>query len=282
MDPELKKIFEFVKFGWPNSKKCDSELKCYFVRQNELTLEDDVLMWGHRVLIPTKFRQILLNEIHGAHFGVVKMKALARSFFWWPKIDKDIEVFMKNCSSCRINQSDPPRVEVIPWPEPKRPFSRIHIDYGFFENTNFLVIIDTFSKWMEVYSVKSMTTKNTIFCLNLMFSKFGMPDIVITDNAQIFTSHEFKTFLEQCGIKYMTSPPYHPASNGPAENAVRVFKKSMAKIVSDSKNNDLSLEEKVLKFLYFYRNTTHSTTQQTPFEMIFFKQTKFTMGIFKS
>ena len=73
---------ENTKQGWPAVS--EKELELFQRRKDELTLQDGCLMWGSRVIIPPKHQAQLLAELHEGHLEIVKMKALARSYMWWP------------------------------------------------------------------------------------------------------------------------------------------------------------------------------------------------------
>ena len=96
-DPVLSKVLEFTVTKWPNV--VDKEFKYYKDKQSEITVEDNILMWGRRVIIPKKYQQSILNELHSTHQGIVKTKSLARLHVWWPKINEDIESLISKCSS---------------------------------------------------------------------------------------------------------------------------------------------------------------------------------------
>ena len=89
-DSILRKVYHFVMNGW-TSNLVEDDLCPYFRRQHELSIENGCILWGMRVIIPSVFRDRLLNELHHEHIGIVKMKAVARSYFWYPKMDLDIE-----------------------------------------------------------------------------------------------------------------------------------------------------------------------------------------------
>ena len=89
-----------------------------------------------------------------------------------------------------------------------------------------LIVVDAYSKWLEVKPVSSATSSVTIEQLRTIFSTHGLPEVLVTDNGTSFISVEFQEFMKNNGVK---SAPYHPASNGLAERAVQTFKGSMKK-----------------------------------------------------
>ncbi|KRX37218.1 Uncharacterized protein T05_15600, partial [Trichinella murrelli] len=114
------------------------------------------LLWGSRVIIPLKARHKILKELHVGHPGVVRMKALARSYVWWPKLDSEIENLVRTCELCQQSRASPPHAPVHKWESPRIPWSRIHVDLaGPIYGKNFLIVVDAFSKWLEVVSATS-------------------------------------------------------------------------------------------------------------------------------
>ncbi|XP_064394484.1 uncharacterized protein K02A2.6-like [Halichondria panicea] len=98
-DPVLSKLLRYVREGWPT--QIPDEFKAYHNRQHQITIEHECLLWGIRVIIPTSLRQKLLEALHEGHPGVVRMKAIARSYMWWSGLDKDVENQAKSCLPCQ-------------------------------------------------------------------------------------------------------------------------------------------------------------------------------------
>uniref|UniRef100_A0A1X7V9S0 Integrase catalytic domain-containing protein n=1 Tax=Amphimedon queenslandica TaxID=400682 RepID=A0A1X7V9S0_AMPQE len=72
---------------------------------------------------------------------------------------------------------------------------------------------DDYSKWLEVHIVPSTSSEATTSKLCLIFSTFGLPDQLVSDNGTGFTSAEFRAFLTANGIRQTLTTPYHPSSN---------------------------------------------------------------------
>lgn len=144
-DSILSKVYLYARDGWPDAT--ETELKSFKSRSQEISMDQGVLMWGYGAIIPNKFRKQLLNEIHGAHIGMSKMKTLARKFFWWPGLDKEIQSYVNLCDVCRSIAKQPEKVPLIKFNEAKYVFERIHMDFlGPFKGKMFLVIVDAFAE----------------------------------------------------------------------------------------------------------------------------------------
>ena len=98
-DPALSKVRLMLESGWENCR--DTAYTPYTQRKDELSIEDGCVLWGTRVVIPPSGREKLLDELHQGHPGISRMKSLARSFIWWPNIDKDLETHVKHCTACQ-------------------------------------------------------------------------------------------------------------------------------------------------------------------------------------
>ena len=105
--------------GWP--AQITEPLKPFWHRRHELTLEDDCIMWGTRVIVPCKLQEKALQELHEVHFGIARTKAIARSYVLWPKLDNDIESLMKSCTHCESVRNSPPVAPLHPWNWPSKP-----------------------------------------------------------------------------------------------------------------------------------------------------------------
>ena len=157
-------------------------------------------------------------------------------------MDAAIVERVQQCHVCAALDKSPPRAPLYPWKRPAKLWERIDIDFFEKGKLNFLILVDAYSKWLEVLPMGSMTSLKTIEVLRSLFSRYGIPKEVVSDNGPQPASEEFSQFLKQNGVKFTRVPPYHPASNGAAERSVKTAKTVLTKQVLDGKANSLSLE----------------------------------------
>ena len=144
-------------------------------------------------------------------------------------MDKDNENMVKSCRSCASVANAPP-IKFNPWPKTVKQWSRLHIDYaGPIKGPYFFVIVDSFTKWPVVFKCKTPSTKTTIKMLQELFSRFGLPETIVSDNDTPFTSNDFENFCKLQSINHLKSAPYHPRSNGLVERFIDVFKRAIKK-----------------------------------------------------
>ncbi|GBP51891.1 Uncharacterized protein K02A2.6 [Eumeta japonica] len=254
-DPDLQKLYLEIQSGRTDPKKL-----------HEFSLQNNCIFYGIRIVIPKALQNRILEELHTAHTGMVKMKALARSYVWWKNIDSDIERMVKECKDCCLMQKNPVKVPVHIWEYPKEPWSRIHIDYaGPYLNNYFLIVVDAYTKWLEVVPTASITAAATVNILKKIYTTFGLPITQVSDNGRQFRSQEMLQFLKENGIQAKFTAPFHPSSNGQAERYVQTFKNKL-KAMANEKG---SLQDKIQKFLMTYRKTPNNATGLSPAEMMF-------------
>ena len=261
-DKTLQDAMKYLHSGrWPTNLSRQDPLNCLYNRRDGLSVQRDCLLFGSRIVVPNDLQDKLLRELHKTHPGMTRMKQLARGYMYWPSIDVDIESLVRNCQVCIDQSRNPVKVPVRLWPQTTKPFERIHIDYaGPIDGKMFLIVVDAYSTWPEVYITNTATTTNTIHALQNLFARFGNPHTMVSDNGTQFTSHAFDFFCKSIGAEHVRTAPFHPQSNGLAERFVDIFKRRYLKL---RKVYDVKTAKEM--FLQAYRASPNSSGQ-TPAE----------------
>ena len=195
--------------------------------------------------------------------GIQRQKALARRVVWLPGLDYMVEDVVKNCSECQQEQTLPTSAPMQPRSWPTRPWSRLHFDFvGPLEGRMILIVVDAHSKWSDVIPMKSATALATVQTLQTLFSRFGVPESIVSDNGPQFVAVEFQEFCKRNRIRHILIAPYHTASNGLAERCVQTFKRGLKKF------SEGIAEDQMARFVLQYI-TPHTTTGRCPSELLF-------------
>ena len=176
-DKILQQVLQYVRHGWPEKRQLASEsLIPYFNKRDELSVDTNIIMWRDHAVIPESMRSLILSELHEGHPGIVGMQSLARYYVWWPRIDNDVEHCLKTCEPCQKNRPRLMEVPLFSWNVANGPWDRIHIDYaGPFEGYMWLVVVDSFTKWIEIIPLTTATSLTMITALRVMYGRWGIP-----------------------------------------------------------------------------------------------------------
>ncbi|UYV74834.1 K02A2.6-like [Cordylochernes scorpioides] len=253
-DPVLNKLKEYLLED-PQLAKKDETMKPFLSKLENFSVLQGCIFVDSRAVIPRTCQDQMLKLLHQSHIGINRMKSLARSSVWWPKMDSQIEEFVKECSPCMHHQTAPP-AENTPWPRTNQPWQRVHVDHFYFRGDCYLLVVDANSNWIEVFPVRGTTSQENIKLLRECFARYGLPQCLVSDNGPPFNSIEFKEFLRKNNVYHLTSPAYNPSSNGIAEVSVRIIKKSLEKSLEESPNSNMDCI--LQNVLFNYRNTPTS------------------------
>jgi len=155
------------------------------------------------------------------------------------------------------------------WPIAESPWERVHLDFFELKGSKYLVVCDSYSKWVECFYMKNTKYIDLLSKLSEVFSRFAFPKTIVCDNGPPFSCQEFSIFCKEKSIKLLFSPPYNPESNGLAERSVQTFKKILIKFMFSKNSKFLSPAQRLIDCLYTYRSTPTSVTGVSPMAKIF-------------
>jgi len=182
-------------------------------------------------------KQQILRTLHEGHSGVTATKTKAREFFFWIGMDFDIENFIAQCDLCQKYQKSNQKEPMIERDLAERPWEKIGADFFHLRGKNFLLVIDYFTKYVEMEEMSTSTSLEFVHqALQKIYSRHGLPDQLITDRGPPFNSYKFKEINSEYNIFHDPSSPKYPKSNGLIERTVQTIKTSMKKAMDEGKN----------------------------------------------
>ena len=274
-DKELQSLKHYISTGWPAKRsQIPVSLHPYWNYRDELTVESGILMKNSKVLIPETLRQKYLIQIHQGHQGIEACRSRAREFVFRVNINNDLKEMVEKCDICQSQQNSTPVIQNYISEVPPHPWHTLGSDLFYFQRIDFLVVVDYFSKFLIIRKIPSSTSSAVIKELGMIFSKFGNPQILRSDNGPCYSSQEFKLFMQNWLVEHRTSSPHYPQSNGLAESMVKVSKNLIEKAVKQ----DLPWN----RLLLDYRCTPISSEIPSPAEILFGRKLRSSISILPS
>ncbi|XP_058817266.1 uncharacterized protein K02A2.6-like [Topomyia yanbarensis] len=225
-DKEQNEIRESLKQGiWKEELRAYECHAKYFRLMGALIFKDD------RVLLPHKLRSRALELAHQGHMGAASMKRILRNHFWWPRLNAEVQKYIECCETClRLSKKNAP-LPLTTRELPEGPWEILQIDF-FSDNDfgygEFLVVVDTYSRYIHVIEVKKINADTTNAALAKIFEVWGYPLAIQSDNGPPFQSDTFIKTWENKGIKIRKSIPLSAQSNGAVERQNSGIKKALA------------------------------------------------------
>uniref|UniRef100_A0A8C6M7K5 Gypsy retrotransposon integrase-like protein 1 n=1 Tax=Nothobranchius furzeri TaxID=105023 RepID=A0A8C6M7K5_NOTFU len=210
----LKQIKLYCKNGWPDKLKIPGPCFPYHQHAGDLTVENDPLLKGMRIVIPKRLQKDVLTRLHTGQQGIVKSRERAKQSVWWPELSSQLQQLVADCETCaKVRQQ--PRETLMPTEFPTRPWELVGADLFEWSNSQYLVAVDYYSQYIEIAKLSSTTSAAVIDHLKSIFARHGIQTELRSDNGPQFSSEHFQKRF--------------PQSNGEAERAVRTVKSLLQK-----------------------------------------------------
>lgn len=229
------------------------------------------LQWA----VPRGMRHHVVRAAHDerGHFAVQKTLYRLCEFYWFPKMRDYVEKYIGCCIQCLFNKRKGGKKEGFLNPIPKgcTPMLTVHIDHlGPFTktkrgNTHIIAAVDSFTKFVFLRAVKTTKTKYVLDFLKDIFSTYGAPQTIITDQGSSFTAKKFAMFCLQNGIRHIKNAVATPRANGQVERLNR----SIMSVLLTTTLEEERWDENVKEVQYAINNTINKTTGKTPSELLF-------------
>lgn len=208
----------------------------------------------------------MLKKIHYAHFGKEKCKALARKSIFWIGMSKHIDDLVSNCDICLSFQKDNAKEPMLKKEIPNESWEIVSSDIFYLMGEQYLIIVDTYSKYIEISKLPNQSKESVIKVLKENFARYGIPKILYTDSGPQYTSKAFLDFKKEWGFEHKITTPKHHQSNGFAERHIQTVKRILKKIIQERKDIDLALLQ--------YRNMPFNDSNLSPAEVMYKRKVK--------
>ncbi|XP_033739131.1 uncharacterized protein LOC117326489 [Pecten maximus] len=232
---------------------------------------------GKQLVLPKSLRQAVIKLAHdrplAGHLGQEKTKQRVLQSFYWPGMFSDIKSYCQTCDVCqKVARRDHQRAPMVIVPRVGQPFGKIAMDIvgplpmTKSRNRFILTVVDDATRYPEAFPLPSIEAERIATKLMEMFSRVGIPKVILTDQGTNFTSKLLTYLYRNLGIKGIKTTPYHPQTNGTVERFNGTLKAMLKKLCG---GNVEQWDELLPYTLFAYREVPHEETGFSPFELLY-------------
>lgn len=235
-DMTLQTLIKYIQNGWPNSKhQLPNAVKPYWTVKDDLMEYDGLVFRSNQVVVPSSLISKALSEIHTGHMGITKCLERAKTAVFWPGYTHQIKDMIESCDICQQHRNQNQTETLLHYPIPSYPHEFVASDLFELHQKHYLMTVDMYSKWPCAVELKSLQSTAVITELDRIFTDFGTPEKLISDNGPQYGCAEFRKYCQQKHITHITSSPQYAQSNGLAERHVQNIKIHLKKMLLDGK-----------------------------------------------
>lgn len=274
-----------------NQARQDGQGGWYEIHQGLLTrkVKDEWDQEAHLLVIPECLRKTVWGVAHrgplAGHQGAHKTRQKIATYFYWPQLSKDVARWTKSCHECQtVNKTRDRRAPQQQMPIIENPWTRIAIDIvGPLPRTKrgnrfILTVMDFSSRYPEAFPMRKVDAPSVCDNLIQLFSRFGLPQQLLSDNGSNFVSRVTEGLLGRLGVHHIKCSPYRPQTNGMIERWHSVLKRMLGKL----ENTEAEWDKLLPLVLFAYRDTPHSATGYTPFQIVFGRNVRGPTSVLKA
>ena len=196
---------------------------------------------GPLIVVPAPMRKEMMAIAHATHIGVEDCMRRTCETMYWPCMSTELKEYIGKCDICMAHLAIPGKEPLQQHDFVAHPWSKIGADLCYLQGLTLLVLCDYYSNFIEVENISKITTRGVSKGLKIIFSWYGIPNELVTDNGPQFSSADFILFSKSCGFNHVTSTSHYPQSNGKAENDVKTVKRLFMKCRDSGQSEYLAL-----------------------------------------
>ena len=230
-----------------------------------------------KLCMPQQYQSLVISLAHcPGHLGRDKTLARILDVYYWPGVSSDVQQLCTACLECQKgSQARPRKATLQSLPVISEPFSKIGMDLvgplprTKLNNRHILVVMDYATRWPEAFPLSTMENRAIADELLVLFTRVGVPNIIVTDYGANFLSRLMRELYCLLGMKSIHTNLYHPETDRMIERFNQTLKTMIRK---SSKLWNQQWDLALPYILGEYRRSPHSTTGFTPSELLYGRQ----------